>query len=50
MVNFLNIQINIYSLTNKKMKSTSQNDFQKAYRWSAEQDGKSVPEIHIERN
>jgi hypothetical protein len=50
MVNFFSIQINIYSLTNKTMKSTSQIYFQKAYSWSAEQDEKSVPETHNEQN
>jgi len=50
MVKFFSNQINIYSLTNKSMKSTSQNHFQKAYSWSAEQDGKSFPETYIERN
>jgi len=50
MVKFLSIQINIYSLTNKTMKYTSQNHFHKAYSRSAEQDEKSVPETHIERN
>jgi len=50
MVTLLSIQINMYSLTNKTMKSTSQNHFQIACSWSAEQDGKSVPETHIERN